>query len=260
MNQPGSSFGRRTPFGLAPSSPERQSSRPVEIGAASIAEELRIPYICNVFSSTSLDDVSRIAPKTVKWMEIYPFSDRAIMEYIVQQVEQASFQGIILNINDKLNDSKFQDIKELKNTCAPPLLAKLVRNFKSWSNPRLVPLDAESAKPYLDWMNSITKLPIILKGKFSNTEMKLLYGRGVFGICQVFTQELWQTLSAVELLHPTIVSGDVIFEEDVNKVLEAGADFVIIERPIQWGFQVDGEAGIHHIIQLYEKNRKPRHR
>ncbi len=37
---------------------------------------------------------------------------------------------------------------------------------------------------------------------------------------------------------------------DVFKALALGAKAVLIGRPILWGLTVDGEAGVHHVLQL----------
>ncbi|MGB5595603.1 MAG: alpha-hydroxy acid oxidase [Crocosphaera sp.] len=114
----------------------------------------------------------------------------------------------------------------------------------------------------LEWLQSITNLPIVLKGILRADDARLAVENGAKGIIvsNHGGRQLDGAITSLDAL-PNIVKAvgdkiDIIMDggirrgTDVFKALALGAKAVLIGRPILWGLTVDGEAGVHHVLQL----------
>ena len=114
----------------------------------------------------------------------------------------------------------------------------------------------------LDWLRSLTSLPLVLKGVRTAEDAHVAVECGVNGIL-VSThggRQMDSTLSAIESL-PEIVEvckghAEVYLDSgvrrgsDVLKALALGARAVGVGRPLYWGLAVNGAEGVHGMLEL----------
>jgi 4-hydroxymandelate oxidase len=114
----------------------------------------------------------------------------------------------------------------------------------------------------LDWLRSLTTLPLVLKGIRTAEDAHLAMECGVNGVL-VSThggRQMDATLSAIESL-PEIVEvcigrAEVYLDSgvrrgsDVLKALALGARAVGVGRPLYWGLAVNGAEGVHGMLEL----------
>ena len=114
----------------------------------------------------------------------------------------------------------------------------------------------------LDWLRSLTSLPLVLKGIRTAEDAHVAVECGVNGIL-VSThggRQMDSTLSAIESL-PEIVEvckghAEVYLDSgvrrgsDVLKALALGARAVGVGRPLYWGLAVNGAEGVHGMLEL----------
>ncbi len=114
----------------------------------------------------------------------------------------------------------------------------------------------------LDWLASLTRLPVVPKGILAPDDARLALEHGARGI--ILSNHGGRQLdSAVAALDaPPAVSaavdgrcellldGGVRRGVDVLKALALGARAVAIGRPIQWGLALDGEKGALQVLEL----------
>ena len=114
----------------------------------------------------------------------------------------------------------------------------------------------------LEWLRSLTSLPLVLKGVRVGEDAKIAAESGVEGIL-VSThggRQLDQTMGAIEMVPEIVaavkgncevyVDSGVRRGSDVIKALALGAKAVGIGRPLFWGLATDGEDGVHNILEL----------
>lgn len=66
------------PVGISPSANQKQAHIDGEIGTALAAGKVGSIFILSSFSMTTIEDVAKAAPETVKWMQMYIYNDRYV--------------------------------------------------------------------------------------------------------------------------------------------------------------------------------------
>ena len=114
----------------------------------------------------------------------------------------------------------------------------------------------------LDWLKTVTSLPILLKGILTAEDALLALERGVSGIIvsNHGGRQLDSAIASIDAL-PEIVEavagrcevyldGGIRRGTDVLKALALGARAVMVGRPIFWGLAVNGAEGVHHMLEI----------
>ena len=143
------------------------------------------------FASTKLEDIASAATDCLLWMQLFIFQDRELTKSIVKIAERSGYQAVVLTVdsaahgqrmnnmrNDKILFShlRFPNIevgREQGNTKErganfPAYLKSLIKSDIDWST--------------VDWLKSVTKLPIILKGILTAEDARKAVQHGVAGI------------------------------------------------------------------------------
>jgi 4-hydroxymandelate oxidase len=127
---------------------------------------------------------------------------------------------------------------------------------------RQVVLSPEISWMHLDWLRSVTRLPILLKGVLHPADARLAVDAGVDGLIvsnhggrQLDTtpaslDRLPLIADAVDGRLPLLLDGGVRRGTDVAKAIALGAHAVAIGRPVLWGLAVAGEEGVRQVLDL----------
>ena len=114
----------------------------------------------------------------------------------------------------------------------------------------------------IDWLRSITNLPIIVKGLLTAEDALIAVQHGVAGICvsnhggrQLDTvvstcYALPEVVDAVAGAAEVFVDGGIRRGTDILKALAFGARAVLIGRPYLYGLAVNGSEGVRHVVQI----------
>ncbi|MDF1662542.1 MAG: alpha-hydroxy acid oxidase [Planctomycetota bacterium] len=227
--------------------------------------------ILSTLSTTSMEDVVAAASGPV-WFQLYVYKDRELTEGLVKRAEAAGCKALVLTVDAPLLGRREADIRnhfhlpagmEAKNL----LPAGMQRLDKAENDSGLASyvaslLDPGIAWKDIEWLRSITKLPVIVKGILHPDDALKARDYGASAIVvsnhggrQVDTAQA--TIKALpkitEQLNDSIevyVDGGVRRGTDVLKALACGARAVLLGRPILWGLAVNGQAGAEAVLQL----------
>ncbi|CAB4266527.1 unnamed protein product [Prunus armeniaca] len=121
---------------------------------------------------------------------------------------------------------------------------------------------AEQFLPDIEWLKSITNLPILIKGVLTHEVARKAVEVGVAGIVvsnhgghqldytPTTISVLEEEVDAVGGKVPVLLDGGVRRGTDVFKALALGAQAVLVGRPVIYGLAANGEHGVRRVIKM----------
>lgn len=243
-----------------------------EIATAKAAATLGSLMILSTFSTQSLESVSAQKQNTPQWFQLYIHRDRGLTRALVERAEAAGYSGLCLTVDAPILGKRERDARN-QFTLPPHLqLANLVTlthlnipeveggsglftYFSEQIDPSLTWKDVE-------WLQSITRLPILVKGILRPDDALKALEHGVKGVIvsNHGGRQLDGAISSLEALPEIVeavnneievlIDGGIRRGTDILKALALGAKAVLIGRPVLWGLAVAGEAGVYHVLDL----------
>jgi isopentenyl diphosphate isomerase/L-lactate dehydrogenase-like FMN-dependent dehydrogenase len=206
--------------------------------------------IASSSATRSLEEIAEVASGPL-WFQLYIF-DRPGAEDLVRRAAAVGYRALVLTV-----DSPRWGHKEraLRSGFRTPLKANVTDQAAAKDTVTVTWRD-------LDWLRSLSTLPIILKGILTAEDALLAVEHGVEGIVvsNHGGRQLDGVSAAIEVL-PEIVEavagrcevymdGGIRRGTDVLKALALGARAVLLGRPILWGLAVDGARGAYQVLEI----------
>lgn len=205
-----------------------------------------------------------------KWFQLYVPKDRGVARALIERVNQSGFQAIVLTVD--LGEWKDAD---RRNRFALPR-EMLLRHLQDIGFPEVSDrmTDTELTQfnlncwdlalnwEFFDWLRTVTKLPLLIKGVLRADDARRAVAMGLDGI--VVSNHGGRRLdgmpSSIEML-PEVADAvggkvDILLDSgvrrgtDVLKAIALGARAVLIGRPYVWALSAGGEPAVSHVIQL----------
>jgi 4-hydroxymandelate oxidase len=230
-----------------------------------------IPMALSTLSSTRLEDLAA-TEATPFWFQLYVYRDRDITQKLVERAEAAGYQALVVTVDvaavgnrerDRRNQFKIPGGVTLKNLDD----ASRDKVADAADNSAIAAYVSAQIDPSLtwqdiDWLRSITKLPVLIKGILSPADARLAVEHGAAGIIvsNHGGRQLDTVPAAIDVL-PEIAAevGDMLEimldsgirrGTDILKALALGAKAVMIGRPVMWGVAVGGESGVRQVLEI----------
>jgi 4-hydroxymandelate oxidase len=230
--------------------------------------------ILSTLSNTPVEDVVAAASGPV-WFQLYLYKDRKASEGVVRRAEAAGCRALVLTVDAPLLGRRERDIR---NRFRLPL-GLAVANMLPEGYGEVPPAAADSGlaayfatllDPALTWrdvawLQSITHLPVLVKGIVRPDDALRAAEAGAAGIVvsnhggrQLDTSpatidvlpEIADALSSSGHRIELLMDGGVRRGTDVLKALALGARAVLVGRPILWGLGAAGEAGAALVLRM----------
>lgn len=247
-----------------------------DLVTARASAAMGVPMVASTLMQDPLEDVAAALGDTPGWFQLYPPNDRELAESFVRRAEAAGWTAIVVTLDTltlgwRPRDLSIASFPQLSGLCLanyftdPVFRAKLDKPPEEdlqaatglwgaiFGNPGMTWDD-------LDWLRSITKLPMLLKGICDPEDARRAIDHGIDGIyCSNHGgRQANGGLPALECL-PDVVdaAGDlpVVFDSgvrtgaDVVKAIALGARAVAIGRPYAYALAVGGQEGIEHELR-----------
>ena len=255
------------PIITAPCALNRLAHPDGELAVSRAVSALGTAQVLSTLSSTSLEDVAAAAPAP-RWFQLYVYRDRAVTQALVQRAEAAGYTAICLTVDVQRPGNRERDFRN--GFRVPPAVRAM--NFgqaieDTDDGSALLKYINDQFDPSLtweglDWLRSITRLPIVVKGILAAADARLAVEHGAAGIAvsnhggrqldTVLTscEALPAVVDAVDGKAEVFVDGGIRRGTDVFTALALGARAVLIGRPYLWGLAVDGERGVMRVLTL----------
>ncbi|KAF5296283.1 hypothetical protein FQR65_LT10279 [Abscondita terminalis] len=246
------------PIGIAPTGKHGMAHPDGECATARAAQEKDTIFILATSSNTSIEEIARVAPLAIKWFQLYVFKNREISKQLIQRAEKAGFKAIVITVDAQVAAIRYDN---MRNHFLVPSHLKLA-NFEGMNG--RPPLNDSLTWNDLGSLQSLTKLPILLKGILTAEDAVKAADMGVAGVIvsnhggrqldsvPATIEALPEIVKAVGHRIEVFVDGGFREGVDVFKALAFGAKMVFIGRPVLWGLCYDGEKGVKKVLDILE--------
>jgi len=257
------------PIILAPVAAQRMYHPQGGVAAARAAAKSGTIYGVSSSVGHSVEEIGA-ASGGPKWFQLYVPQDRAIARQLVQRVERAGYQAIIVTVD--LGEWKDADRRN-RFSLPKEMLVKHLRDIgfdqitSAMSYDEIIAFNAQAwdvslTWEFFDWLRGITKLPILIKGVLRAEDAKKAVSIGLDGVIvsnhggrrldgmPATIDMLPVVAEAVAGRAEVYMDGGIRRGTDVLKALAFGARAVLIGRPYAWALAADGEAGVIKVIDL----------
>ena len=253
------------PIGISPICYQRLLHPDGEKAAAKGAQQSGAVFVLSTCASFGMEDVAEAAPDAVKWLQVYVCKDRSLTEASVKRAEKAGFSALVLTVDNPIMGDMILALEREGTFPLDSTLPVIYRN-RGQSGLGCSIFDESFSWNDLDWLKSITDLPIILKGVIRPDDAKKAASHGFAAVIVSnhggnFLNDVSSTIEAlpavVEAVKGTqceiFMDGGIRRGTDVLKALALGAKMVFMGRPAIWGLASNGSEGVKSVVNLVKK-------
>lgn len=246
-----------------------------DLAAARAAATTGVPMVASTLSEDPLEDVAAQFGDTPGFFQLYCPTDLEVAASLLQRAEAAGYRGIVVTLDTWVTGWRPRDLStsnfpQLRGRCLqtyfsdPVFRSRLEKSPEDDPGTAILTWALMFGRPLvwadLEWLRSLTMLPILLKGVCHPDDARRAVDEGIDGI-YVSTHGGRQAnggLAAIDCLAdvaeavpdvPVLFDSGVRSGSDVVKALALGATAVGIGRPDAYGAALGGIAGIVHVLR-----------
>ncbi|MEO1028628.1 MAG: alpha-hydroxy acid oxidase [Pseudomonadota bacterium] len=280
----------RLPFFISPAAGNRLfHPKEGELAVAKAARKVGIIYSCSTMASQTLEDIAAVTDGP-KWVQVYVWNDRKIVEEFLIRAKAAGFSGCLLTVDVPVAGNRERDPRNkfgMPPRMSPSLVAQVLQR-PGWLKDYATSPDITAAN--FDGIAQDQGVMEFINSQFSRSVvwedakwMKDLWGDGfaVKGISSVADAEkcveigadgVWisnhggrqldtsvptidlvsEIAAAVKGRAQIILDGGVRRGSHIVKALAMGADGVALGRAWLYGLGAGGEAGVSRALTILE--------
>lgn len=212
--------------------------------------------IASTVATRTMEEIASAASGPL-WFQLYISPSLEVAAGLVRRAEAAGYRAIVLTVDLPALGNRERDRRHGMSIPPAPFveanLAGIARSAQRWTS-----LTWET----VDWLCSLTSLPVILKGVLTAEDALLALEHGVAGLvvsnhggrqldsAVTGIEALPEVVAAVDGRCEVYLDGGVRRGTDVLKSLALGARAVLIGRPVLWGLAVQGAQGVQHVLEI----------
>jgi isopentenyl diphosphate isomerase/L-lactate dehydrogenase-like FMN-dependent dehydrogenase len=252
------------PVLVAPTAFQQLAHPDGDLAVARAAAAAGTVMCLSTLGGASPAQVHEAAPEGRNWFQLYWSRDRAFTQELVQAVEASSFEAIVLTVDLPAAGRRERDLRaafEIPSDLPLPNLSEHLGGGDFHATLGEV-VDPTITWRDLEWLRSVSGLPLLVKGILTAEDARLACEHGVDGVvvsnhggrqldgAPASLDALPEVVDAVSGRCLVLMDGGVRRGTDVVTALALGARAVLVGRPVLWGLAVDGEAGVRRILEL----------
>ena len=246
-----------------------------ELATAEAAANSGVVMVLSTMSTQSLEAVAAQKNNTPQWFQLYIHRDRALTQALVQRAEESGYSALCLTVDAPMLGNRECDRRNQFTLPKTLELANLV-SMRDLVIPKTVEesglfayftqqIDPSVTWKDLEWLRSITTLPVLVKGILRGDDALKAYEYGAKGIIvsNHGGRQLDGAIATFEALPEIVetvgdkidilVDGGIRRGTDILKALALGAKAVLVGRPILWGLAAEGSQGVAHVLELLKE-------
>lgn len=262
------------PVLLAPVAFQRMAHGDGELATAYAAAAMGAGLVLSTQATLPLETIAQAvlndAGRGPLWFQLYLQHDRGFTRALVERAEAAGYEALVLTVDAPSSGARDRErragfrlppgigaVNLAQMPPAPPvalqpgqsaLFDALLHQAPTWDD--------------VAWLQSITRLPVLLKGVLHPADARQAAGMQVAGLvvsnhggrtldtAPATASALPRIVQAVDGSLPVLVDGGIRRGTDVLKAMALGASAVLVGRPVVWGLANAGAAGVAHVLRL----------
>jgi L-lactate dehydrogenase (cytochrome) len=285
------------PIVLAPVGFAGMMARRAEVQAARAAEKAGVPFTLSTVGICPIEEV-RQATRAPFWFQLYMMRDRGVVKEIISRAQEAGCGALVFTVDLPVLGTRYRDIRNGMGVQLPlvsrlrmaanflskpgwlvdvavkgrPLtfgnLAGVVKDAHSlgallqWTT---TALDPSVTWKDLEWVRSIWKGPLILKGVLDEDDARAAVATGADGIvvsnhggrqldaARSTISVLPRIADAVGDRTTVLMDGGIRSGQDVTRALALGARACLVGRAWVYGVAAQGEAGVGAVLETMKR-------
>ena len=254
------------PLFVAPTAFQRTVHPDGELAMARGAAGAGTGMCLSTFATATIEEVAEAAPGAPRWFQLYWSSDRGFVRDVVERAETVGFTAVIVTVDlprlgrrerdlrtgfvvpEELPVPAFVALAEASRAVSPEDISWAVDDTLTWDD--------------LEWLRSVTSLPVLVKGVLTAEDAVLAAEAGVDGVVvsNHGGRQLDGVAATLDVLPEVVeaagdrlvvlMDGGVRRGADVVKALALGAQAVLAGRPPLWGLGAGGADGVQRVLEL----------
>jgi L-lactate dehydrogenase (cytochrome) len=285
------------PIVLAPVGFAGMMARRAEVQAACAAEKAGVPFTLSTVGICPIEEVRR-ATRAPFWFQLYMMRDRGVVKEIISRAQEAGCGALVFTVDLPVLGTRYRDIRNGMGVQLPlvsrlrmaanflskpgwlfdvgvkgrPLtfgnLAGVVKDAHSlgallqWTT---TALDPSVTWKDLEWVRSVWKGPLILKGVLDEDDAREAVATGADGIvvsnhggrqldaARSTISVLPRIADAVGDRTTVLMDGGIRSGQDVTRALALGARACLVGRAWVYGVAAQGEAGVGAVLETMKR-------
>jgi L-lactate dehydrogenase (cytochrome) len=292
-------FGQRLelPLVLAPVGFAGMMARRAEVQAVKAAEKAGVPFTLSTVGICPIEEVRRATTKPF-WFQLYMMRDRGVVKEILARAAAANCGALVFTVDLPVLGTRYRDIRNgmgvqlsllsklrmAANFASRPgwiydvgvkgrpltfgNLAGVVKDAKSlgallaWTT---TALDPSVTWKDLEWVRSLWKGPLILKGVLDPDDAKEAAATGADGLvvsnhggrqldaARSSIAVLPKIVEAVGAKTTVLMDGGIRSGQDLTRALALGAKACMIGRAWVYGVAAKGERGVTAVLETMKR-------
>lgn len=262
------------PILVAPTAFHRLAHKDGELASTRAAGRAGTIFTLSTLSNTAVEQVVAAATGPV-WFQLYVYKDRSATEALVRRVEAAGCRALVLTVDAPLLGRRERDVKN--RFALPSHLG--VENLHGAGYAHVPRADGESGlaayfadllDPSLtwsaiEWLRSITSLPVLVKGIVRPDDAARAVAAGAAGVVvsnhggrqldasPATIDVVGRIVDAVGGRGEVLLDGGIRRGADIIKALAFGARAVLVGRPVLWGLAAGGQPGVEMALGILRR-------
>ena len=255
-------FGTEIPYPIliAPTAFHKLMNPEGEIATARGAGAASAIYVVSSFTTTPIEEIAKVATQPL-WFQLYVVDDREFVKDLVHKVEAQGCRALCITVDTPISGARNRQQKanfKLPDDLKPPYMIDTAFAKKG----QALAFKKSLTWKDIEWLQSLTKLPVLLKGILNPEDAEKAIQSGVKGI--IVSNHSGRNLDTVpatiEVLpgivekvnkrFPVLMDGGIRRGTDVLKAMSLGASAVLVGKPICYGLACGGSDGVAKVLNI----------
>jgi L-lactate dehydrogenase (cytochrome) len=278
------------PLALSPTGFTRIADPQGELAVARAAAERGLVYTLSTLATRSIEEVAAVSTGP-RWFQVYVWRDRGLVADMVQRAEHEGYEALMVTVDTAVFGRRERDVR--RGFTLPPTigLGTIVDGIRhpswTWAFVRGGPItfanvsgdatrDGSTAVTLsdfvnsqfdptlswadLEWLRSITRLPVLVKGLGAAADARIAASEGVPAVvisnhggrqldgAPATLDLLKETVDAVGDDVEVLIDGGIRRGTDIVVARALGARAAMVGRPYLYGLGAAGERGVGHVL------------